>query len=63
MSQALRDSGRRAVAGLRDFADQLDAAGLRPLGTTALHEAREIESMLLAAMQRLDRANDNEREP
>lgn len=59
MSQALRDSGRRAVAGLRDFADQLDAAGLRPMGTTALNEAREVQSMLLAALQRLERENDN----
>lgn len=60
MSQALRDAGRRAVAGLREFADELDAVGLRPLGTTALNEAREIQSLLVAAMQRLERANDNE---
>ena len=58
MSQALRESARRAVAGVREFADQLDAVGLRPLGTTALHEARELESMLVAALRRLE-ANDN----
>lgn len=60
MNDALRAAGRRAIAGLREFADELDAAGLRPLGTTALNEAREISSLLVTALQRLERANDNE---
>ena len=56
---ALQASGRRAVAALREFADELDAAGLRSLGTSALHEASEVSAMLVAARRRLERANDN----
>lgn len=44
---------------LRELADELDRAGLRPMGTTVLHEAHEMVSMKVAALQRLTRENDN----
>ena len=48
------------IDALRDLADELDAAGLRPLGTTALNEAREFSAMMAAALQRLETSNDNQ---
>lgn len=48
------------ITALRELADELDRVGLRPLGTTALNEAREFSSLMVAALQRLERANDNE---
>lgn len=48
------------IESLRELADELDRVGLRPLGTTALNEAREFSSMCVAALQRLQRSNDNE---
>lgn len=59
---ALHAAGRRAIAALRDFADELDSAGLRPMATSALHEAHEVSAMLVAALRRLERANDNNRQ-
>lgn len=44
---------------VRELADELDAVGLRPMGTNMLHEAQEILSMKVAALQRLQRENDN----
>lgn len=43
----------------RELADELDAAGLRPMATSVLNEAREFSSMQLCAMQRLATTNDN----
>ena len=57
---ALRAAFRRVIDALRDLADELDAAGLRPLGTTALNEAREFSAMMAAALQRLETSNDNQ---
>lgn len=58
---AVRAAFRRAVDALRDVADACDAAGMRPLGTTLLHEAREVEALQLTAAQRLEARNDNGR--
>jgi hypothetical protein len=48
------------VTALRELADELDAAGLRPMATSVLNEAREFSSMQLCAMQRLQTSNDNQ---
>ena len=55
-------SGPKRIAALRDFADELDSAGLRPMATSALHEAHDALAMLVAALRRLERANDNNRQ-
>lgn len=52
----------RVVAALHELADELDACGLRGYGTSVLGEARELQSMQLAAIGRLARANDNQGE-
>ena len=49
------------MAAMADYADELDALGLRALGTTVLNERREFSSMQMAAIQRLTKANDNQR--
>lgn len=56
---ALRTAFARVITSLRELADELDAAGLSALGTSALNEAREIGAMSVAALQRLEHANDN----
>lgn len=48
------------IDSLRELADELDRVGLRPLGTTALNEAREFSSLMVAALQRLETSNDNQ---
>lgn len=52
----------RVVTALRELADVLDDCGLRPLGTSCLNEAREMQSMQLSAIQRVLVANDNQGE-
>lgn len=42
-----------------ELADQLDAAGLRPIGTSVLNDRREFVLLMNQAMQRLA-ANDNQ---
>lgn len=48
------------IEALRELADELDAVGLRAWGTGALNAGREFTSLMVAAQQRLDKANDNE---
>lgn len=48
------------INALRELADELDAVGLRAWGTGALNAGRELTSLMVAAQQRLERANDNE---
>lgn len=48
------------IDALRELADQLDAVGLRAFGTGALNAAREFTSLKVAALQRLETANDNQ---
>ena len=47
------------IDALRELADELDACGLRAYGTGALNAGREFSSLMVAALQRLERSNDN----
>ena len=47
------------INALRELADELDACGLRAYGTGALNAGREFSSLMVAALQRLERSNDN----
>jgi hypothetical protein len=51
------------IDALRELADELDRVGLRAYGTGALNAGREFSSLMVAALQRLERSNDNATQP
>lgn len=58
---ALRAAFVRVIEALRELADELDRVGLRAFGTGALNAGREFSALMANALQRLERAaNDNQ---